>query len=36
VKDDVFVEGPNGSVVFAREGDSLSGMGGLVLQRVQE
>lgn len=33
VKDDVFVEGPNGTIVFARDGTSLTGM-GLVLKRV--
>ena len=35
VADDIFVEGPNGSVVFAREGDTLTGM-GLSLSRVEE
>jgi hypothetical protein len=33
VKDDIFVEGPNGTVVFARDGDKLTGM-GLTLERV--
>jgi hypothetical protein len=35
VNDDIFVEGPNGSVVFARDGNALSGM-GLTLERVEE
>lgn len=33
-QDDVIVEGPNGSIVFARDGDRLSGM-GLVLIRSE-
>ena len=33
VKDDIFVQGPNGTVVFARDGEKLSGM-GLNLKRV--
>ena len=35
VGDDIFVEGPNGTVVFKRNGDELDGM-GLVLRRVLE
>jgi len=35
VNDDIFVEGPNGTVVFARDGNTLTGM-GLTLKRVEE
>jgi len=35
VKDDIFVEGPNGTIVFARDGNKLNGM-GLSLVRVEK
>ena len=35
VKNDILVNGPNGTIVFARDGNKLSGM-GLTLKRVEE